>query len=69
MGFDKETLLYTNKEYSHWNVQLYRTEQAILDEKEHSQLHYKLGSYFRESIWYNKTTLSQLREVTKILGI
>ncbi len=67
---DKETLKYTDKNYSQYNFQLYRDKQEILDRKEKLNLLDALQKHFNG--WYgngSKNTLEQLRQASEILGI
>jgi hypothetical protein len=66
---DKETLKYTDKNYSQSNFQLYRDKQEILDRREKSKLFDLLQKHFNWSGNGSKNTLEQLRKVVDVLGL
>jgi hypothetical protein len=66
---DKETLQYTDKNYSQSNFQLYRDKQEILDRKEKDRLTDVLYKHFHWSDNKHKNTLEQLRKAVEILGL
>lgn len=67
--YNKETMCLVS-EYSQTSGKLYFDRQQILDENEHRELIRSIRKYFDH--WggqSDKTTLEQLREVGKVLGI
>ena len=66
---DKETLKYTDKNYSQSNFQLYRDRQEILDRREKSKLYDLLQKHFNWSGNGSKNTLEQLRKAVEVLGL
>lgn len=64
--FNKQTLLYSDKDYFQFNIQLYRTAEEIQLKNEYSRLLDKLQKYFN---WSNKPqpTIEQLRKIDSIL--
>ena len=66
---DKETLKYTDKNYSQSNFQLYRDKQDILDRREKSKLYDLLQKHFNWSGNGSKNTLEQLRKAVEVLGL
>lgn len=66
---DKETLKYTDKNYSQRDFQLYRDKQEILDIREKSKLYDLLQKHFNWSGNGSKNTLEQLRKVVEVLGL
>lgn len=66
--FDKKTLKYTNKSYSQFDIQLYRSKQEILDKRELAELNYLLCTAFA-FIGRRKFTLDQLRAAAEALGL
>ena len=66
---DKETLEYTDKNYSQRNFQLYRDKQEILDRKEKERLTYVLYKHFHWSGNKYKNTLEQLKKAVEVLGL
>jgi hypothetical protein len=68
VSFDKETLLYSCKDYSQNNVQLYLTKQEILDMYNRSDLHQKIRNHF-SSQYQPQNTLEELSRIAEILGI
>ena len=66
---DKETLEYTDKNYSQSNFQLYRDKQEILDRKEKERLTYVLYKHFHRSGNKHKNTLEQLKKAVEVLGL
>ena len=66
---DKETLQYTDKNYSQSNFQLYRDKQEILDRREKDRLTDVLYKHFHWSGNKHKNTLEQLRKAVEILGL
>ena len=66
---DKETLKYTDKNYSQSNFQLYRDKQHILDRREKSKLYDLLQKHFNWSGNGSKNSLEQLRKVVEVLGL
>ncbi len=66
---DKETLKYTDKNYSQSNFQLYRDKQDILDRREKSKLYDLLQKHFNWSGNGSKNSLEQLRKVVEVLGL
>ena len=66
---DKETLEYTDKNYSQHNFQLYRDKQEILDRKEKERLTDVLYKHFHWSGNKYKNTLEQLKKAVEVLGL
>ena len=66
---DKETLEYTDKNYSQRNFQLYRDKQEILDRKEKERLTDVLYKHFHWSGNKYKNTLEQLKKAVEVLGL
>ena len=66
---DKETLEYTDKNYSQSNFQLYRDKQEILDRKEKERLTDVLYKHFHWSGNKHKNTLEQLKKAVEVLGL
>ena len=66
---DKETLQYTDKNYSQDNFQLYRDKQEILDRKERGRLTDILYKHFHWSGNKHKNTLEQLKKAVEVLGL
>ena len=66
---DKETLKYTDKNYSQRNFQLYRDKQEILDRKEKERLTDVLYKHFHWSGNKYKNTLEQLKKAVEVLGL
>ena len=66
---DKETLQYTDKNYSQSNFQLYRDKQEILDRKEKERLTNVLYKHFHWSGNTHKNTLEQLKKAVEVLGL
>ena len=66
---DKETLEYTDKNYSQRNFQLYRDKQEILDRKEKERLTDVLYKHFLWSGNKHKNTLEQLKKAVEVLGL
>ncbi len=66
---DKETLKYTDKNYSQSNFQLYRDKQEILDRKEKERLTDVLYKHFHWSGNKHKNTLEQLKKAVEVLGL
>ena len=66
---DKETLQYTDKNYSQNNFQLYRDKQEILDRKERGRLTDILYKHFHWSGNKHKNTLEQLKKAVEVLGL
>lgn len=66
---DKETLQYTDKNYSQSNFQLYRDKQEILDRREKERLTNILYKHFHWSGDKRKNTLEQLRKAVEVLGL
>ena len=66
---DKETLKYTDKNYSQRNFQLYRDKQEILDRKEKERLTDVLYKHFHWSGNKHKNTLEQLKKAVEVLGL
>jgi hypothetical protein len=66
---DKETLQYTDKDYSQSNFQLYRNKQEILDRKEKEMLADVLYKHFHWAGNKHKNTLEQLRKAVEVLGL
>ena len=66
---DKETLKYTDKNYTQRNFQLYRDKQEILDRREKSKLYDLLQKHFNWSGNGSKNTLEQLRKAVEVLGL
>lgn len=64
--FHKQTLLFTDKEASQNNRQLYASAQEIKDLLEAERLHYTLQAFFR-AINGRKVPLVVLREVKRLL--
>jgi hypothetical protein len=65
-GYSHETLEFKNKTYTNHRIQLYRTEQEILDEREYWESLQFIRRYFDN---YSKVplTLEQLRTIKKII--
>ena len=66
---DKETLKYTDKNYSQSNFKLYRDKQEILDRKEKERLTDVLYKHFHWSGNKHKNTLEQLKKAVEVLGL
>ena len=66
---DKESLKYTDKNYSQSNFQLHRDKKDILDRREKSKLLDVLQKHFNWSCHGSRNTLEQLRQVANILGL
>ena len=66
---DKETLKYTDKNYSQSNFQLYRDKQEILDRKDKERLTDVLYKHFHWSGNKHKNTLEQLKKAVEVLGL
>ena len=66
---DKETLKYTDKNYSQSNFQLYRDKQEIFDRREKSKLYDLLQKHFNWSGNGSNNTLEQLRKAVEVLGL
>ena len=65
---DKKTLKYSNKSYSQFDIQLYRSKQEILDKRELAELKNLLYMTFR-LIGARNFTLDQLRAAADALGL
>lgn len=63
-----DTLLYTNKDYSQFNIQYYQSEKEIKDEIELNDLHEKVRMYFVSS-YRVRNTIEELRKIAEILNI
>ena len=66
--FDKKTLKYSNKSYSQFDIQLYRSKQEILDKRELAELKNLLYRTF-SLIGARNFTLDQLRAAADALGL
>lgn len=68
-GFDKQTLKYTNKEYTQHNLQGYLTTQEITDRNEKARLREVLRKHF--DTWGNSknNTLEELKQIAEILNL
>lgn len=64
-GVDKNTLRYSDKEYSQRDYTLYRTEQEIYDMWEYNDLRQKFSQYFNNPI---DLSLDQLRAIDQIIN-
>lgn len=65
-GYAHDTLKHTCDNYSQYNIQLYKTEQQILDERDFSVLLTYIRRYF-DVYGSPKLTLEQLRTIKKII--
>jgi hypothetical protein len=66
-GYAHDTLKYTDKNYSQHSIQLYRTEQEILDKREFETTMYHIRRYFDNYYSHPTLTLEQLRAIKKII--
>ncbi len=66
---DKETLRYIDKNYNHYNFQLYRDKQEMLDLRERERLIDALSKHFFLLGDYRKNTIEQLKKAAEALGL
>ena len=68
-GFDKQTLKYTNKEYTQHNLQGYLTTQEITDRHEKNRLREVLRKHFETWGDSKNNTLYELKQVCELLKL
>ena len=68
-GFDKQTLKYTNKDYTQHNLQGYLTTQEITDRHEKARLREALRKHFDTWGDSKNNTLEELKQVCELLKL